>query len=47
MDVGADLLATACPYCHVMLLNAVRDLGIEAKIKVMDVAEILAQGLRP
>ncbi len=46
MDVGAELLATACPYCHVMLSNAVKDLGLEDKIKVMDVAEILAWSLR-
>lgn len=45
LRTGADVLATACPYCHVMLMNAVRDLGVENKIKVKDVAELLAEAI--
>jgi Fe-S oxidoreductase len=43
LDTGANVLATACPYCHVMLMNAVRDLKVEEKIKVKDVAELVAE----
>jgi len=45
LDIGAEVLATACPYCHVMLMNAVRDLGMQEKIKVKDVAELVTEAL--
>ena len=45
LDTGADVLATACPYCHVMLMNAVRDLKVEDTIKVKDVAELVAEAV--
>jgi Fe-S oxidoreductase len=45
LEVGANVIATACPWCHIMLDNAVRDLKVDDKIKVMDVAEILAEAL--
>ena len=45
LDTGANVLATACPYCHVMLMNAVRDLKAEEKIKVKDVAELVAEAM--
>ncbi len=45
IEVDAEIIATACPWCHTMLENAVRDLKVEEKIRVMDVAEILAGAL--
>jgi Fe-S oxidoreductase len=45
LEVDAKIIATACPWCHIMLENAVRDLKVDDKIKVMDVAEILVQAL--
>lgn len=45
LKVGADVIATACPWCHTMLLNAVRDQQAEEKIKVKDVAELLVEAL--
>lgn len=45
LATGADVLATACPWCHRMLGDAVRDLGVQGKIEVMDIAELLAQSL--
>ena len=45
LEVGANVIATACPWCHIMLDNAVKDLKVDDKIKVMDVAEILAEAL--
>jgi Fe-S oxidoreductase len=45
LDMGADILITACPWCHTMLTNAVQDLDLETKIKVMDVADILKESL--
>ena len=45
LEVDAKIIATACPWCHIMLDNAVRDLKVDDKIKIMDVAEILGQAL--
>lgn len=45
IDTGANVLAVACPWCHSMLLNAVKDLQKEDTIKVLDIAELLAEGL--
>jgi Fe-S oxidoreductase len=45
LEVEADVIATACPWCHNMLQNAVRDLQMEDQIKVRDIAEILTEAL--
>ena len=44
---GASVLATACPYCMTMFEDAVKVLDLEASLKVLDVAEILALSLEP
>lgn len=43
LGAGADVIASACPYCMLMLDDAIRKLGIEDRIAVMDVAELLLQ----
>ncbi len=45
MDTGAEVIATACPYCIRMLSDAIGKLGVEDKIKVQDVAELLCQSV--
>ncbi len=42
LDTGAALLATACPFCLLMLEDAVRSQAAEKAPQVKDVAEILA-----
>ncbi len=42
LDAGADVIATACPYCLLMLDDAIRSQGAGEQIRVMDVAEVLA-----
>jgi Fe-S oxidoreductase len=44
-EVGADVVATACPWCNTLLRTAVTDLELDDKIRVMDVAEILVEAL--
>jgi Fe-S oxidoreductase len=44
-ETGADVLAVACPFCLLTLEDAVKVQGLEERIKVMDVAEIVAQAL--
>jgi quinone-modifying oxidoreductase subunit QmoC len=45
MRSGADVLATACPYCTRMLQEAVITLGVHDRLVVQDVAELLIQSV--
>jgi Fe-S oxidoreductase len=40
-DTGAEVLAVACPICAKMLDDAVKDEGLEEKLEVRDIAEII------
>jgi Fe-S oxidoreductase len=41
LGVGAEVIATACPYCIRMLKEAVKTLGIEDRLNICDLAELL------
>ncbi len=43
ISTGAEVIATACPYCVRMLNEGIKELGAENKIKVRDVSELLLQ----
>jgi len=43
LDVGAQIVAVACPWCYIQLKDAVKTTGNEGKIEVRDVAELLAE----
>ena len=45
LETGAQILATACPFCLLTLDEAVKHLNATDRIQVMDVAEIAAQAL--
>ncbi len=45
IQVGADTLSTACPYCLLMFDDAIRSKGFGDNIQVMDIAEILEKRL--
>lgn len=45
LDTGADVVATACPYCLTMLADGMNSLGRQKVPKVMDVVEILADSI--
>jgi len=45
IDLGATILATACPYCTLTLEDAVKTTDSEAKLRIKDVAELLAEAL--
>lgn len=45
VDAGAEILAVACPFCLLTMEDAVKTTGNEEKIKVMDIAELLASAL--
>jgi len=42
LDTGAQILATACPFCLATLEEAVKHLNAEDKLRVMDIAELCA-----
>jgi len=44
MKVGADEVCISCPFCQMMLTDGFTDKGVE-NAKVMDIAEVLAEGL--
>jgi Fe-S oxidoreductase len=45
MDTGADVVITACPYCLIMLEDALKTADLEDRLKVMDMNELLAEAL--
>lgn len=42
----ADLVATACPYCLQMFDDAIKAKQVEEKLKVKDIAEIIAESVQ-
>jgi Fe-S oxidoreductase len=42
---GAEILITACPLCLIMLDDASKTLGLEGKLRVMDLNELVLQSL--
>ena len=44
VEVGADVISTACPWCHTMLQNGVEQLQLTDRVKVMDIAELFCEG---
>jgi len=45
LDTQAEVIATACPYCILMLNDAVKELGVGNRIVVRDIAELLLQSV--
>jgi len=45
VDLGADVLAVACPFCLLTLEDAVKILGLDEQIQVMDIMELVAQAM--
>lgn len=42
-ETGAEILAVACPSCMIMLDDAVKDEGLEGKISIKDIAELVKE----
>ena len=41
IETGADIVATACPYCLQMFEDAIKAKEVEESLKVLDIAELL------
>jgi Fe-S oxidoreductase len=42
LGTGANIIASACPYCNTMLTDGVKNKEKEDAVKVMDIAELIA-----
>ena len=47
MRTGADVIATACPFCIQMFGDGVKAKGVEETLQLKDIAEIVAEALLP
>ncbi len=45
LELGAEVIATACPFCMLTLEDAVKTTGAEEAIQVLDVVELVAQAI--
>lgn len=45
VDAGADILATACPYCISLLEDSRKTENLEDKLEVLDLSEVLLRSL--
>ena len=45
VETGAEKIATACPFCYIMMDDGVRELGQEDRVEVKDIAMLLAESL--
>ena len=43
---GADTVATACPFCTIMLRDGVQDRGAGDKVQVLNVSELVAKSMK-
>jgi Fe-S oxidoreductase len=45
LETGADIIATACPYCMVMMTDGLKYKNKEEEVKNYDIAELVVQAL--
>lgn len=45
IGTGANIVASACPFCNTMLTDGVKNKEKEEEVKVMDIAEIIAASM--
>ncbi|HLX94047.1 MAG TPA: (Fe-S)-binding protein [Puia sp.] len=46
IDTGASVIAASCPFCNTMLTDGVKHREMEGQVKVMDVAEMVAESIK-
>jgi Fe-S oxidoreductase len=45
LSVGAEMVVTACPWCLINLIDAVKEVNVEAKLAVKDLAELCVEAI--
>ena len=46
IESGAEVAAVACPFCTIMITDGVKDAGVEEKVQVLDIAEVVRKSLK-
>ena len=46
LQTGARIVAVACPWCHIMLDDALKSITSESEVIVMDIAELVAEAMK-
>ncbi|MGF1639012.1 MAG: (Fe-S)-binding protein [Cyclobacteriaceae bacterium] len=46
LNTGANVIASACPFCMTMLNDGVKNKEKEAEVKVLDIVELIAKGVK-
>jgi len=46
LETGVDTLATACPFCTIMLTDGVNDRDATQKVQVLNVSELVARSMK-
>ena len=46
-DAGANVIVTACPFCMVNLEDAIKVSGMESRMRIIDLTELVEQHLTP
>ncbi len=41
-DTNAEVIATGCPFCNTMMTDGIKNAEKEGTVKVLDVAELIA-----
>ena len=45
LNTGADIISTACPFCMIMLDDAVKANGRGDDVSVMDISQVMEKSL--
>jgi Fe-S oxidoreductase len=45
LGTGADIVSTACPFCMIMLDDAVQANGKGEEVRVMDISQVVEESL--
>lgn len=45
IETGANIIASACPFCNTMLTDGIKNREKEEDINVLDIAELIASGI--
>ena len=43
IETSAEIIATGCPFCNTMMTDGVKNKEKEEQVKVLDLAEMIAQ----
>jgi len=46
LETGADVVSTACPFCMIMLDDAVKANGRDEEVTVMDISQVVERSLQ-